>query len=129
MISQSKKALAAAAIVTAWTSTAHAAADCKALMTAYDHASKLISLEDAKGLGDDSVYRAILHEMTISNYFQVRLLNLHLMELNKCPIPSNPVYSSEYTLQALECSTEQLKGNHQSPKCDLAKWERTRPSD
>ena len=129
MISQRMNALIVTAIGLISASSAHAATDCKALMGAYDQASKLISLEDAQGIGDDSVYRAMLHELKIGNYYKVRELNLTLMQANKCPLPSDPVYPSEYMIDALSCATEQVKGNANSPKCDFNSWKRVKPSN
>lgn len=101
---------------------AQAQVDCGAFLKVLEHSNKLIALENAQGIGDNSAVRAQLEEAKIANYLHRMELNLALMIQNKCAVPKEPFTSGDYLENALKCSMEQIKGNFKSPECDLDKW-------
>lgn len=99
-------------------------ADCTKLMDAYNAAAKIASSEAARTIGDNSAARATLSATKISNEMVARQMNLILMIQWKCPLPTTPVMTDEFPLDAVKCQTELIKGNSHAPECDTSLWRR-----
>ncbi|MEN2991098.1 hypothetical protein WG926_22490 [Tistrella sp. BH-R2-4] len=100
------------------------AANCAQLMEAYENQGKLMSMAQAETAVDNSVYRAINTAMKVNNWQLSRQMNLTLMIQNKCPLPGDPVWLNDYSLNATECQIEMIKGNYKATECDMGKWTR-----
>jgi hypothetical protein len=86
--------------------------------------SKLAALEDAGGVGDDSVYRAQLREMKVANYLHLIELDLTLIVQHKCALPKEPFTAGDYLMDAHECAYATALGHDKTVVCDFAKWRR-----
>ena len=49
-------------------------------------------------------------------------LALSLMRDHKCTLPKRTPSWITYSLNALKCSNEKLKGNYKSAECDYSTW-------
>lgn len=59
--------------------------DCSSFETAIDNSLKLISMERASGIADNSAPRETMRAAKIANHLQVISINPNLMKEHKCP--------------------------------------------
>jgi hypothetical protein len=104
---------------------AQAQTDCAAFSNAIELCSKLAALESASDVGDNSVYRAQLHELKVANYLHLIELNLTLMVQHKCALPREPFTPGDYLMNAHECAFAAAMGHDRSVVCDFGKWTRS----
>ncbi len=87
-----------------------------------EHSLKWIALYNAEGMAEDSAPRETNRQLKINNeYFKI-MIQLQLMEMNNCKPIRNSLNSNKYFFDALKCVTEKLKGNNNSPACDVDNW-------
>lgn len=106
-------------------SFAHAEPTCPDFDAAIDKLTKNIALSSAEGLVENSAPRQTNRELRINNQLQLININLSLMAQNKCAARKAPVNPMVYLSEALDCATAQLKGEQDSPACDMTKWKGT----
>lgn len=91
---------------------------------AHDWRSAEIDLAEthAEGIADDSAPRATMRAVRDQNALLEGQLALTLMRDHKCPLPKRVPSWISYSLNALECKTEKMKGDYKSAKCDSSTW-------
>lgn len=97
-------------------------ADCQAFETAIESGVKGVALILAEGIIDNSAPRQTYRSADINNKLQIINLNLLLEVQNKCPIRKTPIVPSIYLSEALDCNLAQVKGEKDSPACDMKNW-------
>jgi hypothetical protein len=103
--------------------------DCESFSKSLDHMNKLIAMQSAEGVADNSAVRKQMQEAIISNYLLRIEINLTLMIQNKCTVPQEPFTPGDYMSNALNCNLETMKGNYKSPSCDLETWTKQPAAD
>lgn len=73
-------------------------------------------------IGDNSAPRATMRAVQDQNALLKAQIALQLMRDNKCVLPKRAPSGLTYSLDALKCQTEKLKGNYKAPECDSSKW-------
>lgn len=76
----------------------------------------------SEGITDDSAPRATMRASRAGVEMARANAILTLMASYKCTMPKSAPSEVTYLAKALECSTEQLKGNYKSEACDRTKW-------
>ena len=117
-----KQILIVAACLLAGTAVPVSAVECDGFLKSIDTSLKLIAMSRAEAIGDNSAPRATLRTLEIANELQLISINVSLMTSNRCTLPSEPIHTGKYLLNALKCSTERIKGVADSPLCDTSKW-------
>ncbi len=91
-------------------------------MNFYEGGNKDIAMIEVEGFSDDSAPRESNRQLQMLNVRLNQLIALQLMEVHKCPSPKHTSSGIAYSIQALQCQTEKIKGNYTSEKCDTSKW-------
>lgn len=76
----------------------------------------------AAGVTDDSAPRATMRAAQDQVSLLRAEITLQLMRDFRCPLPSRAPSRMTYSLDAMKCRTEQLKGNSKAPECDYSTW-------
>jgi hypothetical protein len=76
----------------------------------------------ADGITDNSAPRATMRAVEDQNALLKAQIAVGLMRDHKCPLPKRAPSGLTYSLNALKCSTEKLKGNYKSAECDSSTW-------
>lgn len=108
-------------------SPALAQSTCNALSETVESQLKKSALSWAEGIGDNSVPRATLREIEISNALAIARMNLDLMAYNKCPGRIKPVNPMIYMNEALDCNLQRLKEVKDAPACNMQDWKGLSP--
>lgn len=95
---------------------------CEECEKSIDHSLKLIASYYADGIADDSAPRETSRQLKMNNeYFKI-MINLQLMESNNCKPINHTLNYTKYLKDAIECATQKLMGNYDSPECDINSW-------
>lgn len=73
-------------------------------------------------IGDDSAPRATMRAIRDQNSLTKAQIALQLMHDNKCALPKRAPSGLTYSLDAMKCRTEKMKGNFKAPECDINSW-------
>jgi hypothetical protein len=95
---------------------------CEGLARDWRTAEVTLAKNDVEELADNSAPRATMRAIRDNNALQLASITLTLMSNNKCPLPKRAPSEVTYMLPAMECRTEQLKGNYKAPQCDYSTW-------
>jgi len=95
---------------------------CEALARDWRNAEIDLARNDVEGTLDNSAPRATMRAIQDNNALQLAAITLGLMHDHKCPLPKRAPSKVTYMLPALECRTEQLKGNYKAVQCDTSNW-------
>jgi hypothetical protein len=95
---------------------------CEALARDWRNVEVDLAKSNAEDIGDNSAPRATMRAIRDGNSLEVAAITLSLMRDNKCSLPKRPPSHVTYMIPAIECATEQLKGNYKAPQCDTATW-------
>jgi hypothetical protein len=95
---------------------------CEGLARDWRSAEVTLAKNDIEELADNSAPRATMRAIRDNNALQLASITLTLMASNKCPLPKRAPSEVTYMLPAMECRTEQLKGNYKAPQCDSSTW-------
>ena len=115
---------AAVLITVAATGTTRASEICEELSRKFENSAKVVSLAIERGAWDNSVPRLTLHQLQINNQLLLQQMNLNLLIINKCSLPSHPVGLGDYSSDALECQNTRERGKAESPLCKMEQWKR-----
>jgi len=115
-----------AALALAFSAPVAAADTCTTLAAAIEHSIKVIALQTVKAGADDSAPRASLYLQQIGNELQMIAIDLSIMRDNRCPMPKEPLSTSQYNGDAAKCHSDSVKWTFPSPppSCDMSKWGR-----
>ena len=95
---------------------------CEALARDWRSAEITLAKNDIEELADNSAPRATMRAIQDNNALQLASIALTLMSNNKCPLPKRAPSEVTYMLPAMECRTEQLKGNYKAAQRDTSTW-------
>ena len=95
---------------------------CEGLARDWRSAEIELAEHNAEGLADNSAPRATMRAVEDQNALLKAQIALTLMQSHKCSLPRRAPSWITYSLNALKCSTEKLKGNYKSPECDSSTW-------
>ena len=95
---------------------------CEALARDWRNVEVHLAKNDAEGVVDNSAPRATMRAIQDNNELQLASMTLGLMRDHKCPLPKRPPSKVTYMLPAIECRTEELKGNYKAAQCDSTNW-------
>lgn len=73
-------------------------------------------------IGDNSAPRATMRAVRDQNSLLKAQIALQLMRDNKCSLPKRAPSGLTYSLDAMKCQTEKMKGNYKAPECDTTAW-------
>ena len=91
----------------------------------YEGANKEMALISGEGTFDNSAPRETNRQLKILNERVLQLIVISQMQAHGCAIPKIPSDGDiGYTIHAIECHTERMKGNFNSSKCDKSSWKR-----
>ena len=76
----------------------------------------------AEGVADDSAPRATMRAAQNAEQFAQAQITLQLMRDYKCSLPKRAPSEMTYSLSAMKCRTELMKGNYKAPECDRSTW-------
>ena len=99
---------------------------CEVYGNLYDGANQKLAAIDAEGTGDDSAPRETNRQTRMLNQRIFQLILIFQMQAHDCDIPKLPSSGTGYTINAMQCRTELMRGNSGRPECDRTKWIDTR---
>ena len=85
---------------------------------------KLLAMNYAEGIGDDSAPRATLRETQYQSLLSRVRMNMDLMRDNRCKLPTSVPTGQEYASDAISCRSQILKMGLETGdgSCDQSKW-------
>ena len=95
---------------------------CEALARDWRNVEIDLAKSDIEDVGDNSAPRSTMRAIRDGNSLQLASMTLSLMRDYKCSLPKRAPSSVTFMLPAMECRTEQLKGNYKAPQCETANW-------
>lgn len=95
---------------------------CEVYDRTYDGANKSIASIEAEGISDNSAPRESNRQLKILNERVQQLIVVQQMQAYGCKVPKATSSGVGYMIHAVECSTEQIKGNFNSITCDRSNW-------
>lgn len=81
-----------------------------------------LAKSNIEDIGDNSAPRATMRAIKDTNSIQIAAITLMLMRDHKCSVPKRAPSHVTYMIPAMECRTEQLKGNYKAPQCETSTW-------
>ena len=95
---------------------------CEVYGDLYDGANKELAEIDVEGIGDDSAHRETNRQTRMLNQRIFQLILIFQIQAHDCDIPKLPSSGTGYTINAMECRTELMRGNSGRPECDRSEW-------
>lgn len=95
---------------------------CEGLARDWRNVEIKLAQNDIEEIADNSAPRATMRAIRDNNELQLASMTLSLMRDNKCALPKRAPSKFTYMLPAMECRTEQLKGNLKASQCDASAW-------
>lgn len=95
---------------------------CEALASQWRDVEMELAAIYAGGVTDNSAPRAAMRAAESATQMAQANSILALMTARNCPLPKTAPSPYPYLASALNCGTEQIKGNRQSELCDRTKW-------
>lgn len=99
---------------------------CEVFENLYDGANKQLGAIFVEGFSDDSAPRETNRQIRMLNQRLFQLILIFQMQAYECDVPKHPSDGMGYYVDAMECSTERIKGNLEHPECDRSEWTDTR---
>jgi hypothetical protein len=101
-------------------------AGCKEFAAAIDSSQKIMAVEYAVSVADNSAARETSRQLRVSNEIAAIMVNMKMMEAMKCPLPSTPIdtIGMVYLDQAIACHLATVRDGADSAKakCKRSDW-------